>query len=107
MIGKKFGKLTVLAKSENTGANGKFKYIVQCECGKIYETLGSSMRRKKRARLQCWECGRKEARKKISGEKHYLYLRTRTDEERNSRRNWGLTNREEYQWRKIVYKTEN
>ena len=43
MIGKKFGKLTVLKDSGKRSACGNIIYICQCECGNICERIGSNL----------------------------------------------------------------
>lgn len=46
MIGKKFGKLTVLKRVEKNKnfANRCFRYLCKCECGNITEVNGNSLR---------------------------------------------------------------
>lgn len=45
LIGQKFGRLTVLAKSENrAGVRKKIMWICQCECGEIKEITGESLK---------------------------------------------------------------
>lgn len=46
MIGKKFGKLTVLERSPKKSKNGQLYWICKCDCGNIIEVLGHSLRRK-------------------------------------------------------------
>ena len=43
MIGKKFGKLTVLSDSGKRSACGNIIYICQCECGNTCERIGSNL----------------------------------------------------------------
>lgn len=44
MIGRKFGKLTVIGKSEMRTSNGEIKWICSCECGKTTIVKGSNLR---------------------------------------------------------------
>lgn len=46
MIGKKFGKLTVLERSPKKSKNGQLYWICECDCGNIIEVQGHSLRRK-------------------------------------------------------------
>ena len=46
LIGKKFGKLTVLQRSEKKGNSGELYWICQCDCGNIVEVRGHSLKRK-------------------------------------------------------------
>lgn len=45
MIGKKFGRLTVLSECEKRAKNGKIRYKCQCDCGNITEVMGENLRR--------------------------------------------------------------
>lgn len=45
MIGKRFGRLTVLKECENRATNGKIIYKCQCECGNIVDVIGDNLRR--------------------------------------------------------------
>ena len=61
MIGKRFGKLTVLELSEYRGGNNRDKYyICQCDCGEITQLMGTAIRRKNRPTLNCKQCGDKK-----------------------------------------------
>lgn len=46
LIGQKFGKLTVVKKSENKGAHRETKWWCQCDCGNpnLFEVLGYKLR---------------------------------------------------------------
>lgn len=44
MIGKRFGKLTVISKSEERAKNGTIKYICQCDCGNTSIIRGDHLR---------------------------------------------------------------
>lgn len=44
MIGKRFGKLTVIGKSEGRAKNGTIKYICQCDCGNTSIIRGDHLR---------------------------------------------------------------
>ena len=45
MIGKRFGKLTVIERSKKKGEDGRLYWICECDCGNIVEVLGHSLRR--------------------------------------------------------------
>ena len=45
LIGQKFGKLLVLKRSERKGPGGELYWICQCDCGKIIEVRGQSLKR--------------------------------------------------------------
>lgn len=55
LIGRKYGKLTVIDHGSKKGLNGH-SWICKCECGKISEVLGSNLNRK-RGTKTCG-CGR-------------------------------------------------
>lgn len=44
MIGKRFGKLTVIGKNEERAKNGTIKYICQCDCGNTSIIRGDHLR---------------------------------------------------------------
>lgn len=46
MIGKKFGKLTVISRSDRKGNNGELYWNCECECGNIISVRGHSLKRK-------------------------------------------------------------
>lgn len=104
IIGKKFGRLTVIRR-EGVGANGKFKYLCKCDCGSEIIALGASLRRKKRPTYQCLKCGRKQAKKKISGPNNYLWNPNITEEERILRKNRERGG-EEKAWRKKIFQRD-
>lgn len=45
MIGKKFGKLTVLSECKKRANNGKIRYKCECNCGNITNVIGENLRR--------------------------------------------------------------
>lgn len=45
MIGKKFGRLTVLSECEKRAKNGKIIYKCRCDCGNITDVIGDNLRR--------------------------------------------------------------
>lgn len=45
LIGKKFGKLTVLKRSDKKSSDGALYWWCQCDCGNIVEVLGHSLKR--------------------------------------------------------------
>lgn len=76
MIGRKFGKLTVLELSEYRGKNSRDNYyLCQCDCGsESFETLGTALRRTNKPTLNCRDCGNKKKQKygnKVKGTKLY------------------------------------
>ena len=56
MLGQRFGKLTVLSRSDRKGANGALYWLCQCDCGKTIEVLGSSLKRKDENRTVSCGC---------------------------------------------------
>ena len=44
MIGRRFGKLTVISKSEERAKNGTIKYICNCDCGNTSIIRGDHLR---------------------------------------------------------------
>ena len=53
MIGKKFGRLTVIKLLEERGNNGKLRYLCECECGNTHITSGDSIRSGKSKSCGC------------------------------------------------------
>lgn len=53
IIGKKFGKLTVVERLEEKGNRNQIKYKCQCDCGKIHTTTGESLRSAKSKSCGC------------------------------------------------------
>lgn len=45
MIGRKFGLLTVLSRSDKKGSHGEIYWLCQCKCGNICEVRGADLRR--------------------------------------------------------------
>lgn len=66
MIGKKYGRLTVLSRSKSR--RNTAYYICQCECGNIKEIRGNGLRTKTRPTISCG-CLRKENLKR--GKEHH------------------------------------
>ena len=46
MLNKRFGKLTVQRRSERKGPSGELYWWCQCDCGKVVEVRGHSLKRK-------------------------------------------------------------
>ena len=46
MIGRRFGKLTVLKRSEKKGKGGALYWTCQCDCGNIIDIQGTNLKRK-------------------------------------------------------------
>lgn len=44
MIGKKFGKLTVIEECDERSRQHKIVYKCQCDCGKMVDTIGAELR---------------------------------------------------------------
>ena len=45
LVGKRFGKLTVLSRVPGRTSNGKVEWECQCDCGSVIKVLGDSLRR--------------------------------------------------------------
>jgi hypothetical protein len=69
LLGKVFGKLTVIARSERRSKKSEIYWFCECECTKITEVCGTDLRNNKIA--ACVECGRKIQSEKIK--KHNLF----------------------------------
>lgn len=54
MIGKRFGKLTVLARSERTSSNGTRYWLCQCDCGKQKEIVGTNLKQGNTVSCGCY-----------------------------------------------------
>ena len=54
MTGKKYGRLTVLKRGENT-KGGQARWICQCDCGKIITVAGNSLRRGATKSCGCYQ----------------------------------------------------
>lgn len=50
-VGDRFGRLVVVERAEN-GPGGKVRIICRCDCGKVVEVFGSSLRSGR-----CKSCG--------------------------------------------------
>lgn len=57
MIGKKFGKLTILKDSGKRNTCGNIIYICQCECGNLCERIGSNLITNKNVNEYIPSCG--------------------------------------------------
>jgi hypothetical protein len=53
IIGKKYGRLTVVKLLEERGNRGQLKYLCECECGKKHITSGESIRAGKSKSCGC------------------------------------------------------
>ena len=53
--GNKYGKLTVLKKSNNKTSSGCIKWLCQCDCGNITEVSGDVLRRGKTISCGCYQ----------------------------------------------------
>lgn len=74
MIGKKFGKLTVVALSEKRGNRGQLLYECLCDCGNKIIVMGESLRRGKTLSCTCEQKRRaSEVNKTHGGSKERLY----------------------------------
>lgn len=89
IIGKKFGKLTVISKApssivknKNTGrAMHRARYNCQCDCGATYEITGQSLRRKINPVKSCKACAyanRKQSTRRYSAIERAFNLRVKT-----------------------------
>src|SRR5579871_6679558 len=56
MIGKKFGRYTVLERAENTRRGAK-RYLVLCECGERRIVQGGTLRIGRATSCGCWGKG--------------------------------------------------
>ena len=74
MIGRRFGKLTVLALSEEQGGRGQLKFLCRCDCGRTKIIFGESLRSLKTTSCGC-EARRRasEVNKTHGGSKERLY----------------------------------
>lgn len=72
-IGSKFGKWTVIAKSDNRNAkSGGVKWVCECYCGTVKELISHNLRF---IAHQCKSCASKERnRKQVSSVARDLYL---------------------------------
>ena len=66
LVGQKFGKLTVLEKTNFKTKDGKNIYKCKCECGKEYCTCSTSLRTG--VTKECNECSNFKKRKDITGQ---------------------------------------
>jgi hypothetical protein len=60
LTGRRFGKLTVIRRAENNAANGRVRWLCQCECGNTTVAIASNIKgRRTGACLECWKAGNK------------------------------------------------
>ena len=74
MIGKRFGKLVVIALSEERGSRGQLKYECLCDCGQTKIIMGEDLRRGKVKSCRCEQSRiASSANKTHGGSKERLY----------------------------------
>ena len=67
MIGRKFGRLTVIAESSQRGNRGQLKYECICDCGKKTTAMGEALRRRKILSCGCLQRERASEANKTHG----------------------------------------
>ena len=65
LIGKVFGKLTVIKETEKRASSGDVIWLCQCECGNQVEVIASNLKRKKNGTISCG-CTHSKGEEKIS-----------------------------------------
>lgn len=70
LTNQKFGKLTVIKKSEQKGNNGKAKWDCVCDCGNLYTTLGDLLRSGKTKSCGCLKFNFQPPNKKTDRDEH-------------------------------------
>ena len=65
LVGKKFGKLTVIQDTGERSASGDVIWLCQCECGKQTKVIGSNLNRKNYGTISCG-CSNSRGEEKIS-----------------------------------------
>ena len=65
LVGKTFGKLTVLGDSGERSSSGDVIWLCQCECGNQTKVTGSNLNRKKYGTISCG-CSHSQGEEKIS-----------------------------------------
>ena len=54
IIGKRFGKLTVVSKTNEKYSDGSFLYERKCDCGNIVKTTSSRLKSGHVKKLRLW-----------------------------------------------------
>lgn len=90
LTGKKFGKLTVLAISDERGKRNQVKWICKCDCGKKHVVTGESLRNGKSKSCGCLK---KNAYNKIKDRELALwkFLYSSTIKKRNKEKGFTQT----------------
>jgi hypothetical protein len=70
LSGRRFGKLTVLRRSENRSTDGRLQWVCQCDCGKVTEVRDKQLR-KKRGRTNSCGCLRDRTVHGLAGDPTY------------------------------------
>ena len=65
LVGKKFGKLTVIQDTGERSASGDVIWLCQCECGKQTKVIGNNLNRKNYGTISCG-CSNSRGEEKIS-----------------------------------------
>ena len=53
LLNERFGKLIVIAESNNRANSGEVKWICACDCGNIIEVIGANLTRKREPTISC------------------------------------------------------
>lgn len=61
LIGQRFGKLTVIEKTEKRNSSGQIIWKCQCDCGNFYEIDGSNLKRGRT--IHCNQCKKEDIKK--------------------------------------------
>ena len=88
LIGKRFGKLVVKAKSNQRGNVGQIKWVCECDCGNIHIVTGESIRSGKSKSCGCLK---RIAYNKLEnrGVAIFKHLYKSTIEKRSKKRGWN------------------
>ena len=65
LVGKRFGKLTVIKDSGNRSPSGDVIWLCQCDCGNQTNVIGNNLTRKKYGTISCG-CSHSQGEEKIS-----------------------------------------
>ena len=84
--GNKYGRLTVIQKSQNRTSNGGIKWICQCECGNTCEVAGDVLRSGKTVSCGCFH--KEQALKNEIGNRYGKLTVLKRAENRGSRAYW-------------------